>query len=37
MIAPTEQKVGVNYKIFYPDGTVVSDGTTHPDVNRLKD
>ncbi|BBJ62150.1 hypothetical protein [Enterobacter asburiae] len=37
MIAPTEQKVGVNYKIIYPDGTVVSDGSTHPDVNRLKD
>ena len=37
MIAPTEQKVGVYYKIIYPDGSVVSDGTTHPDVNRLKD
>jgi hypothetical protein len=37
MIAPTEQKVGVNYKIIYPDGSVVSDGTTHPDVNKLKD
>lgn len=37
MIAPTEQKVGVHYKIIYPDGTVVSDGTTHPDVSRLKD
>jgi hypothetical protein len=36
MIAPTEQKVGVYYKIIYPDGTIVSDGTTHPDVNRLK-
>ncbi|HEY2452817.1 MAG TPA: hypothetical protein VGI71_09390 [Scandinavium sp.] len=36
MIAPTEQKVGVYYKIIYPDGSVVSDGTTHPDVNRLK-
>ncbi|MHA7594872.1 hypothetical protein [Pantoea agglomerans] len=37
MIAPTEQKVGVYYKIIYPDGSVVSDGTTHPDVNRLED
>lgn len=37
MIAPTEQKIGVYYKIIYPDGTVVSDGTTHPDVKRLKD
>ncbi len=37
MIAPTEQKIGVYYKIIYPDGTVVSEGTTHPDVNKLKD
>jgi len=37
MIAPKEHKVGVFYKIIYPDGLVVSDGTTHPDVNRLKD
>ncbi|MCX8955735.1 hypothetical protein [Erwinia psidii] len=37
MIAPKEHKVGVNYKIIYPDGSVVSDGTTHPDVNKLKD
>lgn len=36
MIAPTEQKVGVYYKIIYPDGSVVSDGSTHPDINRLK-
>ena len=37
MIAPIEQKIGVYYKIIYPDGTIVSDGTTHPYVNRLKD
>ncbi|MEB2420607.1 hypothetical protein [Citrobacter sp. R-1.5.2] len=37
MIAPKEHKAGAFYKIIYPDGTVVSDGTTHPDVNRLKD
>lgn len=37
MIAPKEHKVGAFYKIVYPDGSVVSDGTTHPDVNRLKD
>lgn len=36
MIAPKEHKVGEFYKIIYPDGTVVSDGKTHPDVNRLK-
>ncbi|QUG74111.1 hypothetical protein GKQ23_03425 [Erwinia sp. E602] len=37
MIAPKEHKVGAFYKIIYPDGSVVFDGTTHPDVNRLKD
>ena len=37
MIAPKEHKAGAFYKIIYPDGTVVSDGTTHPDVNKLKD
>ncbi|MBV8045257.1 hypothetical protein [Pluralibacter sp.] len=37
MIAPKEHKVGAFYKIIYPDGSVVSDGTTHPDVNKLKD
>jgi hypothetical protein len=37
MIAPKEHKAGAFYKIIYPDGTAVSDGTTHPDVNRLKD
>lgn len=37
MVAPKEHKVGAYYKIIYPDGSVVSVGTTHPDVNRLKD
>ncbi|QYH18081.1 MULTISPECIES: hypothetical protein [Enterobacter] len=37
MIAPKEHKVGEFYKIVYPDGSVVSDGSTHPDVSRLKD
>lgn len=36
MIAPKEHKAGAFYKIIYPDGTVVSDGATHPDINRLK-
>jgi hypothetical protein len=30
MIAPKEHKAGAFYKIIYPDGTVVSDGTTSP-------
>jgi hypothetical protein len=36
MIAPKEHEVGAFYKIIYPDGSVVSDGTP-PDANRLKD
>ncbi|WP_039058500.1 hypothetical protein [Enterobacter sp. Bisph1] len=35
MVAPTEHKIGAFYKIIYPDGTVVSDGSTHPDVRRM--
>lgn len=30
IIAPKEHKSGAFYKIIYPDGTVVSDGTTSP-------
>ncbi|VAL65389.1 Uncharacterised protein [Enterobacter kobei] len=36
MVAPKEHKVGVFYKIIYPDGTVVSDGSTHPDIRRME-
>jgi hypothetical protein len=35
MVAPKEHKVGVFYKIIYPDGTVVSDGSTHPDIRKM--
>lgn len=35
MIAPKEHKVGSFYKIIYPDGTTVSDGSTHPDIKKL--
>ncbi|WP_285128884.1 hypothetical protein [Leclercia adecarboxylata] len=35
MVAPTEHKVGAFYKIIYPDGTVVSDGSTHPDIRKM--
>ena len=35
MIAPKEHKVGAFYKIEYPDGTVSSDGSTHPDFNKI--
>ena len=36
MIAPKEHKVGAYYKIIYPDGTVVSNGSTHPDISKLE-
>ncbi|MBS3894458.1 hypothetical protein [Serratia marcescens] len=36
MVAPKEYKVGKYYKIIYPDGVVVSDGSTHPDVSKLE-
>ena len=36
MIAPKEHKVGAYYKIIYPDGTVVSDGSTHPDISKVE-
>ncbi|WP_436882670.1 hypothetical protein [Enterobacter asburiae] len=36
MIAPSEHKLGEYYKIIYPDGTVVSDGTTHPDTRKIE-
>jgi len=35
MVAPTEHKVGAFYKIIYPDGTVVLDGSTHPDIRKM--
>ncbi|TXE26750.1 hypothetical protein FOT62_23065 [Serratia marcescens] len=35
MVSPKENKVGEYYRIIYPDGTVVSDGSIHPDVSRL--
>ncbi|WP_159282724.1 hypothetical protein [Rahnella variigena] len=37
MIAPKEYKAGSFYKIIYPDGTVISDGSTHPDIKKLMD
>ena len=36
MISPKENKIGEYYKIIYPDGTVVSDGSIHPDVRKLE-
>ncbi|MGV3347000.1 hypothetical protein ACGVWS_15150 [Enterobacteriaceae bacterium LUAb1] len=35
IVAPDEYKVGAYYKIIYPDGTVVSDGSTHPDIKKM--
>ena len=35
MIAPKTNNRGDFYKIIYPDGTMTSDGSTHPDVKRL--
>ena len=36
MIAPEKYKVGAFYKIICPNGVVVSDGTIHPDINKIK-
>ena len=36
MVAPKDHKVGAYYKIIYPDGTVVSDGSTHPDISKVE-
>ncbi|AVF37534.1 hypothetical protein [Rahnella sikkimica] len=36
MVSPKEYKIGAFYKIIYPDGTVVSDGSTHPDIKKLE-
>ncbi|WP_025903468.1 hypothetical protein [Tatumella sp. UCD-D_suzukii] len=36
MVAPAEYKVGAYYKIIYPNGTVVSDGSTHPDIRVME-
>ncbi|EOA5502331.1 hypothetical protein ACH4P7_000800 [Enterobacter hormaechei] len=36
MVAPVEYRVGAYYKIIYPDGTVVSDGSTYPDIRRME-
>ncbi|MGV3346999.1 hypothetical protein ACGVWS_15145 [Enterobacteriaceae bacterium LUAb1] len=36
MVAPKEHKVGAYYKIIYPNGTVVSDGSTHPDISKVE-
>ncbi|MFO6296721.1 hypothetical protein [Rahnella selenatireducens] len=36
MVAPKEYKIGAFYKIIYPDGTVVSDGSTHPNIKKLE-
>lgn len=35
MVAPKEYKVGAFYRIIYPDGTVISDGSTHPDIKKM--
>ncbi len=35
MVAPVEYRVGAYYKIIYPDGTVVSNGATHPDIRKM--
>ncbi|WP_233209081.1 hypothetical protein [Erwinia sp. B116] len=36
MLAPIKYKVGAYYKIIYPDGTIVSDGSTHPDIRKME-
>ncbi|MEN5017144.1 hypothetical protein ABEH87_12435 [Erwinia sp. Eh17-17] len=35
MVAPEKHQRGEFYKIIYPDGNVISDGSTHPDVKKL--
>lgn len=35
MVAPEKYKVGNFFKIIYPDGTVVSDGSIHPDISKM--
>ncbi|MEY8713613.1 hypothetical protein [Mangrovibacter phragmitis] len=35
LVAPEKYKVGEFYKIIYPDGAVVSDGSIHPDIRRM--
>ncbi|MEY8713612.1 hypothetical protein [Mangrovibacter phragmitis] len=35
MVAPEKHIVGEFYKIIYPDGTVVSDGSIHPDIRKM--
>ena len=36
MVAPVDYSVGAYYKIIYPDGSIVSDGSTHPDMRRME-
>lgn len=36
IVAPAEYKVGAYYKTIYPDGTIVSDGSTHPDIRIME-
>ncbi|OAT76795.1 hypothetical protein A9B99_22560 [Mangrovibacter phragmitis] len=35
MVAPSKHKVGEYFRIIYPDGTVVSDGSIHPDIRKM--
>ena len=35
MVAPEKHKLGEFIKIIYPDGTVVSDGSIHPDIRKM--
>lgn len=36
MIAPENSGVGDFYKFYYPNGDVVSDGSTHPDLKKSR-
>ncbi|WP_127960375.1 hypothetical protein [Serratia microhaemolytica] len=36
MIGPKERKKGENWRIIYPDGTIISTGAIKPDFNRMK-